>query len=65
MLISGADDVAGLDAKKAMSADKLAELALIDPKRAKRYSFTILLSLYLYLMCQPNSKNLGVGNVSA
>ncbi|KAK7341569.1 hypothetical protein VNO80_24504 [Phaseolus coccineus] len=36
MLISGADDVAGLDAKKAMSADKLAELALIDPKRAKR-----------------------------
>jgi len=64
ILVSAADDVAGLDAKKAMSADKLAELALIDPKRAKRYSSTVLLSLCLYLMCQSNSKKLGVGNVS-
>jgi len=48
MLVSGADDVSGVDTKRAMSADKLAELALIDPKRAKRYSFTLLLlSLYL------------------
>ncbi|CAJ1933347.1 unnamed protein product [Sphenostylis stenocarpa] len=36
MLVFGTDDVSGVDAKKAMSADKLAELALIDPKRAKR-----------------------------
>ena len=34
---SAADDVSGgIDTKKAMSADKLAELALVDPKRAKR-----------------------------
>ncbi|WCJ41305.1 Basic-leucine zipper (bZIP) transcription factor family protein [Euphorbia peplus] len=36
MLMSGSDDVSGIDSKKAMSAAKLAELALIDPKRAKR-----------------------------
>ncbi|BAT90844.1 hypothetical protein LR48_Vigan08g164500 [Vigna angularis] len=36
MLVSGADDVSGVDTKRAMSTDKLAELALIDPKRAKR-----------------------------
>ncbi|KAI4380804.1 hypothetical protein MLD38_006952 [Melastoma candidum] len=36
MLISGSEEVSRADAKKVMSAAKLAELALIDPKRAKR-----------------------------
>lgn len=36
MLISGSEEVSPADSKKAMSATKLAELALIDPKRAKR-----------------------------
>ncbi|MFQ6632410.1 hypothetical protein Gotur_009284, partial [Gossypium turneri] len=36
MLLSGSDEVTPADSKKAMSAAKLAELALIDPKRAKR-----------------------------
>ncbi|OMP03944.1 hypothetical protein COLO4_10080 [Corchorus olitorius] len=36
MLMSGSEEVSPADAKKAMSAAKLAELALIDPKRAKR-----------------------------
>lgn len=36
MLMSGSEDPSSGDAKKAMSAAKLAELALIDPKRAKR-----------------------------
>ncbi|KGN57248.1 probable transcription factor PosF21 [Cucumis sativus] len=36
MLVSGSDEASAADAKKAMSAAKLAELALIDPKRAKR-----------------------------
>lgn len=36
MLVSGSDDMSAADSKKAMSAAKLAELALIDPKRAKR-----------------------------
>ncbi|KAF8099457.1 hypothetical protein N665_0243s0020 [Sinapis alba] len=36
MLVSGNDDDSVVDAKKSMSAAKLAELALIDPKRAKR-----------------------------
>ncbi|GER27882.1 basic-leucine zipper transcription factor family protein [Striga asiatica] len=36
MLMSGSEDPSPGDAKKAMSAAKLAELALIDPKRAKR-----------------------------
>ncbi|XP_019448266.1 PREDICTED: probable transcription factor PosF21 isoform X2 [Lupinus angustifolius] len=37
MLVSGSsDDMSSIDSKKAMSAAKLAELALIDPKRAKR-----------------------------
>jgi hypothetical protein len=39
MLVSGSDDMSAADSKKAMSAAKLAELALIDPKRAKRYYF--------------------------
>lgn len=39
MLVSGSDEMSGVDSKKAMSAAKLAELALIDPKRAKRYGF--------------------------
>ncbi|KAH7572834.1 hypothetical protein JRO89_XS03G0021500 [Xanthoceras sorbifolium] len=36
MLIGGSEDGPSADSKKAMSAAKLAELALIDPKRAKR-----------------------------
>ncbi|KAF8041365.1 hypothetical protein BT93_A0084 [Corymbia citriodora subsp. variegata] len=36
MLMSGSEEASHADAKKAMSAAKLAELALIDPKRAKR-----------------------------
>ncbi|KAI3470149.1 hypothetical protein Pfo_026812 [Paulownia fortunei] len=36
MLMSGSEDPSLGDSKKAMSAAKLAELALIDPKRAKR-----------------------------
>lgn len=36
MLMSGSEEASSADAKKAMSAAKLAELALIDPKRAKR-----------------------------
>lgn len=38
MLMSGSEEASHADAKKAMSAAKLAELALIDPKRAKRYT---------------------------
>ncbi|CAH8309026.1 unnamed protein product [Eruca vesicaria subsp. sativa] len=36
MLMSGGEDGSGVDSKKAISAAKLSELALIDPKRAKR-----------------------------
>ncbi|XP_044497935.1 probable transcription factor PosF21 [Mangifera indica] len=36
MLIGGSEEAHGADTKKAMSAGKLAELALLDPKRAKR-----------------------------
>ncbi|KAI4334629.1 hypothetical protein L6164_019294 [Bauhinia variegata] len=36
ILVSGSEDISAADSKKAMSAAKLAELALIDPKRAKR-----------------------------
>ncbi|XP_051133141.1 probable transcription factor PosF21 [Andrographis paniculata] len=36
MLMSGSEDPSPADSKKALSAAKLAELALIDPKRAKR-----------------------------
>ncbi|CAK7322644.1 unnamed protein product [Dovyalis caffra] len=36
MLMSGSEDGSHGDSKKAISAAKLAELALIDPKRAKR-----------------------------
>uniref|UniRef100_A0A1J3D6B0 Putative transcription factor PosF21 n=1 Tax=Noccaea caerulescens TaxID=107243 RepID=A0A1J3D6B0_NOCCA len=36
MLMSGNEDASGVDSKKAISAAKLSELALIDPKRAKR-----------------------------
>ncbi|KAL6580751.1 putative transcription factor PosF21 [Orobanche minor] len=35
MLMCGSEDPFGADAKKAISAAKLAELALIDPMRAK------------------------------
>ncbi|KAI8537486.1 hypothetical protein RHMOL_Rhmol09G0026900 [Rhododendron molle] len=36
MLMSGSEENMGSDSKKAVSASKLAELALVDPKRAKR-----------------------------
>lgn len=36
LLMSGSEETSAADSKKAMSAAKLAELALIDPKRAKR-----------------------------
>ncbi|KAK5841226.1 putative transcription factor PosF21 -like protein [Gossypium arboreum] len=36
MLMSGSEEVSPAEAKKALSATKLAELAIIDPKRAKR-----------------------------
>lgn len=36
MLLSGSEEPSSVESKKAMSAAKLAELALIDPKRAKR-----------------------------
>ncbi|CAM8991430.1 unnamed protein product [Rhodiola kirilowii] len=36
MLMSASEEASAADSKKAMSAAKLAELALIDPKRAKR-----------------------------
>ncbi|KAK4750341.1 hypothetical protein SAY87_027790 [Trapa incisa] len=36
MLVSGSEEPSATDAKKAISTAKLAELALIDPKRAKR-----------------------------
>lgn len=39
MLVSSSEDISAADSKKALSAAKLAELALIDPKRAKRYQF--------------------------
>lgn len=37
MLVSGSEEASASDTKKAISAAKLAELALMDPKRAKRY----------------------------
>ncbi|MBA0856101.1 hypothetical protein Goshw_023385 [Gossypium schwendimanii] len=36
MLMAGSEEVSPAEAKKALSATKLAELAIIDPKRAKR-----------------------------
>lgn len=39
MLVSGSEEISPADCKKSMSAAKLAELALVDPKRAKRYYF--------------------------
>lgn len=36
MLMSGSEETSSADAKKSLSAAKLAELALVDPKRAKR-----------------------------
>lgn len=40
LLMSGGEGPSSLDVKKAMSATKLAELALVDPKRAKRFHIT-------------------------
>ena len=34
--------------KKAMAPDRLAELALIDPKRAKRWNFFLIVYLFCY-----------------
>lgn len=39
------DSILGDSGKKCMDRDKLAELALIDPKRAKRYSLTYFVSM--------------------
>ncbi|KAM5580488.1 putative transcription factor PosF21 [Rosa sericea] len=36
MLVSSSEEMSAADSKKAMSATKLSELALVDPKRAKR-----------------------------
>lgn len=47
MLVSGLEDLSAADSKKAMSAAKLAELALIDPKRAKRYYLSIISIFFL------------------
>lgn len=41
MLGSSSEEMSAVDSKKALSATKLAELALVDPKRAKRYYFLI------------------------
>ncbi|RWW07234.1 hypothetical protein GW17_00029392 [Ensete ventricosum] len=41
LLMSGGEGPSSVEAKKAMSAAKLAELALVDPKRAKRFLFHI------------------------
>jgi hypothetical protein len=41
MLMSGSEEASPADSKKAVSAAKLAELALIDPKRAKRYPISL------------------------
>ncbi|RRT56583.1 hypothetical protein B296_00007092 [Ensete ventricosum] len=38
LLVSGGEGPSSAEAKKAMAAAKLAELALVDPKRTKRYS---------------------------
>lgn len=53
MLVSGSDDISPADSKKAMSAAKLAELALIDPKRAKRYR------LWRFPVCVANISCIG------
>ncbi|KAF5944953.1 hypothetical protein HYC85_019030 [Camellia sinensis] len=37
MLMSGSEEASAADSKKSMSAAKLAEVALIDPKRSKRF----------------------------
>lgn len=47
LLESGAEGLSSLaEAKKAMSAAKLADIALVDPKRAKRLVF---LSIYIFI----------------
>jgi len=43
----GIEGMSSAEAKKAVSAAKLAELALVDPKRAKRYSMLVLVKFYL------------------
>lgn len=40
LLMAGGEGPSSADVKKAMSAAKLAELALVDPKRAKRFHIT-------------------------
>lgn len=41
MLVSAFEETSPSDAKKPHSADKLADLALVDPKRAKRYKLRV------------------------
>ena len=59
MLVSGSEDLSAADSKKAMSAAKLAELALIDPKRAKRYHFLMKFMIFEFVKC---SKQLRIYN---
>jgi hypothetical protein len=47
---SAMEGVSPAEAKKAMSAAKLAELALIDPKKAKRYYFCGFLLFVLHVV---------------
>ncbi|GMP23698.1 hypothetical protein CsSME_00001203 [Camellia sinensis var. sinensis] len=44
MLMSGSEEASAADSKKSMSAAKLAELALIDPKRSKSKSMSLFSS---------------------
>jgi hypothetical protein len=43
----GMEGMSSAEAKKAVSAAKLAELALVDPKRAKRYCMLVLVKFHL------------------
>jgi hypothetical protein len=51
MLMSGSEEASPADSKKAVSAAKLAELALIDPKRAKRYPISLSLKFFYFSRC--------------
>ncbi|KAF5933964.1 hypothetical protein HYC85_030135 [Camellia sinensis] len=45
MLMSGSEEASAADSKKSMSAAKLAELALIDPKRSKSIAYNVCLDV--------------------
>lgn len=52
----GMEGMSSAEAKKAVSAAKLAELALVDPKRAKRCVFSkniMLVLVTFHLLCKP------------